>query len=64
MYQNLLAQFGNPFERVEKALSALNRGHGVIVTDDEQRENEGDLLFATESLIETQMNMLNRILTV
>lgn len=60
MNQNLLAQFGNPFERVENALNSLCCGQGIIVTDDEQRENEGDIIFAAESLTEAQMAMLIR----
>ena len=60
MNQNLLAQFGNPFERVENALNSLRCGQGIIVTDDEQRENEGDIIFAAESLTEAQMAMLIR----
>lgn len=58
--QTLLAQFGNPVERVEKALNALRHGQGVLVTDDEQRENEGDIFFAAESLTNDQMAMLIR----
>jgi 3,4-dihydroxy 2-butanone 4-phosphate synthase len=60
MHQTLLTQFGNPLERVEKALYSLKRGRGVIVTDDEDRENEGDLIFAAESVTVPQMNMLIR----
>ena len=60
MNQNLLAQFGNPLERVENALNSLRCGQGIIVTDDEQRENEGDIIFAAESLTEVQMTMLIR----
>lgn len=60
MSETLLSQFGNPFLRVEKALSALRCGQGIIVTDDEQRENEGDLIFAAETLTVPQMNMLIR----
>lgn len=60
MNQNLLAQFGNPLERVENALNSLRCGQGIIVTDDEQRENEGDIIFAAESLTEAQMAMLIR----
>lgn len=60
MNQNLLAQFGDSFERVERALDALRSGQGVMVTDDEERENEGDLIFAAESLTEAQMAMLIR----
>lgn len=60
MNQTLLIRFGEAFERVEKALNALRNGQGVLVTDDEQRENEGDLIFAAESLTEAQMTMLIR----
>ncbi|MBO8129530.1 MAG: 3,4-dihydroxy-2-butanone-4-phosphate synthase [Peptococcaceae bacterium] len=60
MNQTLLSRFGNSFERMEKALDALRNGQGVLVMDDEQRENEGDLIFAAESLTEDQMVMLIR----
>lgn len=60
MNQNFLAQFGKPLERVEKALEALRNGQGVLVTDNEQRENEGDIFFAAESLTDAQMAMLIR----
>lgn len=60
MNQNLLTQFGNSFERVENAFNSLRSGQGVLVTDDEQRENEGDMFFATESLTNAQMAMLIR----
>lgn len=60
MNQNLLAQFGNSSERMERALSAFKQGQGVLVTDDEDRENEGDLIFAAESLSVEQMAMLIR----
>ncbi len=60
MHHPLAAQFGTPVERVEKALAALRCGNGILVTDDEDRENEGDLIFAAESLTEAQMAMLIR----
>ncbi|HWR55630.1 MAG: 3,4-dihydroxy-2-butanone-4-phosphate synthase [Bacillota bacterium] len=60
MNQNLLMRFGDSLARVESALDALRRGQGVLVTDDEERENEGDLIFAAESLTEQQMAMLIR----
>nr|WP_255711172.1 3,4-dihydroxy-2-butanone-4-phosphate synthase [Pelosinus baikalensis] len=47
-------------ERVEAALHALRNGQGVLVTDDEERENEGDIFFAAESLTNEQMAMLIR----
>ena len=60
MNQALLTHFGNPFERVENALLSLKRGWGALVTDDTNRENEGDLIFAAESLTALQMNLLIR----
>ncbi|OAI13987.1 3,4-dihydroxy-2-butanone-4-phosphate synthase [Methylomonas koyamae] len=60
MNQTLLAPFGDANERVECALAALRRGQGVLVTDDEARENEGDLIFAAETLNVSQMAMLIR----
>jgi 3,4-dihydroxy 2-butanone 4-phosphate synthase len=60
MNQNLLSQFGSPLERVERALQALRNKQGVLVTDDEQRENEGDLIFAAETITVEQMAMLIR----
>lgn len=60
MNQFLLSQFGNAFERVENALEALRRGQGVLVTDNEARENEGDLIFSAESIDVAQMAVLIR----
>ncbi len=60
MNQNLLAQFGNSFERVEKGLNALRNGQGILVTDDDNRECEGDLIFAAELVTQVQMAMLIR----
>jgi 3,4-dihydroxy 2-butanone 4-phosphate synthase / GTP cyclohydrolase II len=33
---------------IEKAINALKQGHFVIVVDDKERENEGDLILAAE----------------
>lgn len=61
MDQPILKQFGNgPLSRVENALATLRRGQGVLVTDDANRENEGDLIFAAETLTDEQMAMLIR----
>ncbi|CRL63518.1 MULTISPECIES: 3,4-dihydroxy-2-butanone-4-phosphate synthase [Proteus] len=57
MNQTLLSEFGNPFERVELALEALRAGKGVMVLDDENRENEGDMVFAAETMTTEQMAM-------
>jgi 3,4-dihydroxy 2-butanone 4-phosphate synthase len=60
MNQILLTHFGNADKRVENALTALRSGRGILVTDNEDRENEGDIFFAAESLTDEQMAMLIR----
>lgn len=60
MNQSLLAEFGTPIERVERALNAFRQHQGVILVDDEDRENEGDLIFAAESITVAQMALLIR----
>lgn len=60
MSQNLLERFGGPLERVERSLAALRLGLGVLVVDDEDRENEGDLIFAADTLTAPQMAMMIR----
>lgn len=60
MNQNLLTPLGTPVQRVEQGLAALRAGRGVLVTDDEGRENEGDLIFAAETLTPPQMAMMIR----
>jgi 3,4-dihydroxy 2-butanone 4-phosphate synthase/GTP cyclohydrolase II len=37
-----------PFTKIEDAVAAIGRGEIVIVVDDEDRENEGDLIMAAE----------------
>lgn len=58
--QNLLSCFGTLEDRVSNALTSLRRGSGVLVVDDEDRENEGDLIFSASSLSTEQMSMLIR----
>ncbi len=60
MNQSLLTRFGNSEQRVENALKSLRQGNGVLVTDDEDRENEGDLIFSAQSLTAGQMAMMIR----
>jgi len=36
------------FARIEDAVAAISRGEIVVVVDDEERENEGDLIMAAE----------------
>lgn len=60
MDQSILTQFGDPMQRVENALAALRDGKGILVADNEDRENEGDLIFAADPLTDEQMAMLIR----
>ncbi|MGC9401971.1 3,4-dihydroxy-2-butanone-4-phosphate synthase [Vibrio genomosp. F10] len=57
---SLLAEFGNPITRVENALEALRKGQGVILLDDEDRENEGDIIYSVEHLTNAQMALMIR----
>lgn len=57
---SLLAEFGDPITRVENALSALKQGRGVLLLDDEDRENEGDIIYSVESLTTEQMALMIR----
>lgn len=51
---------GNYKERVEIAVEAIKNKKGVIVTDDESRENEGDMFFSAQYVTEEQMALLIR----
>ena len=61
MNQSILSAFGaTGEERVINALNALKQGNGVLVLDDEDRENEGDLIFPAETITPEQMAKLIR----
>lgn len=60
MNQTLLSDFGTQTERVERALDTLRNGRGVMVLDDENRENEGDMIFAAEAMTIEQMALTIR----
>ena len=60
MNQSLLSQFGTPEQRVMSAIQAFQQGNGVLVLDDEDRENEGDLIFPAETITPEQMAKLIR----
>lgn len=51
---------GTPEERVKTGIEALKKGNGIIVTDDEDRENEGDIFYSAENLTNEQMALLIR----
>ena len=60
MNQTLLSEFGTPEQRVERAIDALRNGRGVMVLDDENRENEGDMIFPAETMTVEQMALTIR----
>src|SRR5580704_8013445 len=49
-----------PFARVEEAIAAIRAGKMVIVVDDEDRENEGDLTIAAEKITPEAINFMAR----
>lgn len=46
------------YHTVEEALDALRHGEMVLVTDDEDRENEGDLICAAEFATQENVNFM------
>ena len=57
---SILDSFGTPLERAERAIAAIKAGQGVLIVDDEDRENEGDLIYAAETITPKQMALLIR----
>ncbi|HVU34017.1 MAG TPA: 3,4-dihydroxy-2-butanone-4-phosphate synthase [Opitutaceae bacterium] len=49
-----------PFDTVEAAIADIAAGRLVIVTDDENRENEGDLIMSAEKATPETINMMIR----
>lgn len=47
-----------PFATVEEAVEAIRRGGFVIVVDDEDRENEGDLVMAAQHVTPEAINFM------
>ena len=46
------------FDKIEDALVALRNGEQVVVVDDEDRENEGDLVMAAEKVTPEMVNFM------
>ncbi|MBI5100639.1 MAG: bifunctional 3,4-dihydroxy-2-butanone-4-phosphate synthase/GTP cyclohydrolase II [Nitrospirae bacterium] len=47
-----------PFNTIEEAITAMSRGKMVILVDDEDRENEGDLCMAAEKVTPAAINFM------
>ena len=47
--------------RVEQAMAALQAGRGILLVDDEDRENEGDLIFSAVRMQVEDMALMIRV---
>ena len=48
------------FDRVEEAIEAVRQGEIIIVADDEDRENEGDLVMAAAAVTPDHVNFMTK----
>ena len=48
------------FAEIQKAIDTIREGHMVIMVDDEDRENEGDLVFAAEHVTDQMINFMTK----
>jgi 3,4-dihydroxy 2-butanone 4-phosphate synthase/GTP cyclohydrolase II len=49
------------FATVEEALEEIRKGRMIIVVDDEDRENEGDLIMAAEAITPEAVNVFTKV---
>ena len=47
-----------PFATVEEALEEIRQGRQIVLVDDEDRENEGDLAMAAEKITPEAINFM------
>lgn len=56
-----IQQFGIDFKtRIENAIHKLQNGQGILLVDDEDRENEGDIIYAAKSMSVKDMALMIR----
>ena len=55
-----LKKSSSPFARIEEAVAAVRAGRMIIIVDDADRENEGDLMIAAEKVTPEAINFLAR----
>lgn len=53
-----LIEQDQPFSTIEAAIRELRAGHMIVVVDDEDRENEGDLTMAAEMITPEAINFM------
>src|SRR6516164_1312088 len=49
---------GKPFDSIESVIADIRRGRMVILVDDADRENEGDLIMAAEHVTPQAVNFM------
>jgi 3,4-dihydroxy 2-butanone 4-phosphate synthase len=58
---NNLTQFGKDYkERIDNAITTLQEGRGILLVDDENRENEGDIIFPAQTITDKDMAVMIR----
>jgi 3,4-dihydroxy 2-butanone 4-phosphate synthase len=56
-----IQQFGETAtDRIQNAIGKLREGKGVLLVDDENRENEGDIIYPTQNLTDQNMALMIR----
>jgi len=56
-----LNSFGKNYkQRVENAIAKLQQGYGILLVDDEDRENEGDIIYSAKNMTEKDMALMIR----
>ncbi|WMC20357.1 MAG: 3,4-dihydroxy-2-butanone-4-phosphate synthase [Enterobacteriaceae bacterium PSpyr] len=60
MIKTLFLKFESKIKRVKKAIKSLKKKKGIILIDDKNRENEGDIIFAAENMTIPQMALTIR----
>jgi 3,4-dihydroxy 2-butanone 4-phosphate synthase len=56
-----ISDFGSNYkERVENAVKTLQDGKGIMLVDDEDRENEGDIIYAAKNMTSKDMALMIR----
>ena len=48
----------SPFASIQEAIEDIRQGRMIIIVDDEDRENEGDLTVAAEKVTPEQINFM------
>jgi 3,4-dihydroxy 2-butanone 4-phosphate synthase/GTP cyclohydrolase II len=53
-----MTEIKSPFATVEEAVEEIRQGHMIVLVDDEDRENEGDLTMAAEKITPEAINFM------